>query len=1561
MGLRNYLGGGTAQAPPPSSGLRRFVGNPPAQAEPTPGLDIAAPSEIRATPQRSAFEQVQGAAQIFDEFQTGLLDNFAPFGAGRKLSAMKKLALPLELVDNTMDYKPTLDKTPQDVAKNIPVVGELTDMFNIPPHFTDDVKGRLFARKAGRLIGDFARFAVIDRLLAGVKAPKILQAAMGPAAQAYTKQALTGAFVGVTGDVPEHDLEHALIGMGIRGGVGAIAFPLFGKLMSVGGGIAEAAHRESQLLALREARAFAEDPTRKVSKSSLDTFLKVTARFRARRLAREAAVTAPEVAREAADIEAKIAATLPKTPEPKVQPVQEARSQASQFDDNKLRNEIVVLEMRAKDEPERRGTLLETAKQLRAEYNRRILEKARAAKAAKAQPKPKTTPQPPKVVEQTKPLKVEAPRRPNLKAKTAPSGFQKLADQGQGVVKELAGALQPGADQDARLNTFAKLRRILDRSNKPRVHIGILPAGGADPKSRVKWETFFPDELGLEFHRRGTLFDVYATKASADAFGPPSGVPSRRRIDPEKTLAQVAELERSIEEAIPGQGDNLAQYANKNNLSPEQYRDFLQNYLKKHAPSKAQTEISPAQAKQGFPEGETPPVEVTPKARLAGGTPSDEEDFFKSMGATKEPSKPAKPTAPPKPKKKRGPVMALKEKTTGKVYSDPEAATHADVLIKNNLDADNVERGVVQSGAYRPLDELPELKAYRDKLHDLGSEANGISILIQVKNKTNPTDPEIEPLKNKLDGLTDLMDTIKRAMVRESAKTSVEGGFVNIAGGTTRPSGTPRPTPQAPEGARPREFPDKGDFESPLFIDSPKLGPLLENLQVTFDLSGKTRGRLTLPEIEELSRKKELTISQLASLKPGTAGLGEDIMAAKRVLENGIKQLYTDVKISFQNPTDTEALANAIATTRQFLEAARSARGLIAEWGRAGRVLRIAGALREYTTPQAQAMLDNVDRNSFFDFAKNFTAAIERGDLNAAMRGVAPLARKGFFEKLVNFSNALYLTSPQTDIVNFTGNSLALLTTITEIPFIGATDFVLSKLKGTPRSRFAVEGVVELFSLMEGINDGAGDFWRVLIGTMEGETVDPIRLADGLGLGVTPGPPKDISDVVNNVIYARLAASDALFKAVKRRMSINGQAYRIALLENLSGEAFATRVHELRRNPTARMWQEATARALEATFQEALVPGGLLAKMNAARGNPHTGWILRIMLPFFRTPVDMLRFAARRSPLAFTPGALSQRQMFGGAAPFPMKDVLPSDLQMAQAEALGRTIIGSLLGALMTWLTLKGNLTGLGPTNFKKQELMRAQGWQPTAIKVGDRYVSYRRFEPLAYVMQPFATLAERFIGPAQHGQDVGFQEVHDAILSSAGFVLNSTFWRQIGELNEALAGKNKDFAANLLAGRVAIPGVQFVNRVFFDSVIRKPKGFIETLKSRIPGLSKQIAPAIDAAGNEIEVPNRGLVPFQVTKIVENPAIDELLRLNINIPSQGETFQKIRLQPIEVAEVQKLADKKIMQALNGFVASDDYERLSDEDRTSQIKSLIKGIREAAGWHFLIKKRSPQNA
>lgn len=273
--------------------------------------------------------------------------------------------------------------------------------------------------------------------------------------------------------------------------------------------------------------------------------------------------------------------------------------------------------------------------------------------------------------------------------------------------------------------------------------------------------------------------------------------------------------------------------------------------------------------------------------------------------------------------------------------------------------------------------------------------------------------------------------------------------------------------------------------------------------------------------------------------------------------------------------------------------------------------------------------------------------------------------------------------------------------------------------------------------------------------------------------------------------------------------------------------------------------------ARTSTFQQDLLPdtiGHTIA--NAAVKHR----IVRVILPFVRTPVNVLRYGAK-----LTPGL----NLFQDEYVRMLKGTMGPE---SQAQAVGQMSLGLLYYLLAAYYASTGAITGAGPSDPKLRSALMATGWQPYSIVKAHAdgtktYTNYGRFDPLGLPFGIVADIAD-VVSNLDDNADVPHQ-VGDALLSGLfGLSKQLSNKSYLKSLNDAVEAFNEpDKAGEKFAGQLAsnlIPfssGLRFANP---DPLMRDARSVTDRMLATIPGLSDKVPARRDAWGDPITV-NKGL------------------------------------------------------------------------------------------------------
>lgn len=249
----------------------------------------------------------------------------------------------------------------------------------------------------------------------------------------------------------------------------------------------------------------------------------------------------------------------------------------------------------------------------------------------------------------------------------------------------------------------------------------------------------------------------------------------------------------------------------------------------------------------------------------------------------------------------------------------------------------------------------------------------------------------------------------------------------------------------------------------------------------------------------------------------------------------------------------------------------------------------------------------------------------------------------------------------------------------------------------------------------------------------------------GLRKNTILGRFMDGFNAVTNVPGRLLMAGDDLFKSMAYDGSRFEQAFAQVQKEIRDGELPRdqqwNRIFEVAENLPADMSSRANLDAMLATFTEPIHGrmGKAIQTLRAVGQSPDddtltklSGMAIRMMIPFFSTPYNIMRATFERTPLAPVARRYKDAIARGGAD-----------------AALARTKMAMGTSAMLVAidLAIQGKVTGAGPRDWKqRQDLIDSTGWQPYSIKIGDEYYSYQGLEPISTLLGWSASIGEMLV-----------------------------------------------------------------------------------------------------------------------------------------------------------------------------------------------------------------------
>ena len=719
----------------------------------------------------------------------------------------------------------------------------------------------------------------------------------------------------------------------------------------------------------------------------------------------------------------------------------------------------------------------------------------------------------------------------------------------------------------------------------------------------------------------------------------------------------------------------------------------------------------------------------------------------------------------------------------------------------------------------------------------------------------------------------------------------------------------------------------------------------------------------------------------------GQALNAEQIMALRMTVAQAGNDVFQKANIYRDNKT-SENKAAAVLSLQRFEAVLETLSGATAEAGRTLRVMRepVSGEERAKAAEQVLKLVGTEK----FDAAIDMLQSLETPGQIAELIETGNLTKPGPMDMVVEaYINSL-LSGPQTHAVNIISNTVTAIGSVFET----ATTGVLGKTVyiGAKDKVYLREASSRAYGMLAGMQDGLVAFGKVVADERKASELLKTEARFKQAIPSFRVGPFSLGGTTIRIPTRLLAAEDAAFKAIGYRMEMQQLAKHEAIVRGLKGiehrqfirdfpkilkeinkaEQAATKAGILNKKGVdkftlARLkeigipitqkqlgrYQEVDFQATEAahyqTFTKQLGRTGQ-AGLNFLNSHP----ALKFIVPFARTPTNIVKFAGERTPFALF-------------SPKVRAELIGRNGFYASQRQQGKVIFGSSLMAWAGSLAAQGLLTGSGPEDPEEKASWYNTGeWQPNSFRLSkdDPWISYGRVEPLGILLG----IAANFQQIASKLPQTTADELAVAISIAITDNLVSKTWLT-GPAELALAINDpqrhgKQFMQRFI-GSLAVPtGVAQITRVE-DPVLRETYTIMDAILRRLPWSSPNLEPNYRWDGEIISFQGSLgpdlISPLYKTERPDQPDIvnRELVSLGIGISKPEPEIDGVDL--IELPGGKKLysqyivmAGKPAKQALTALITmlrtgpqGNIWDTQTNEEKEKRIRSVVTKFRDAA--------------
>lgn len=757
---------------------------------------------------------------------------------------------------------------------------------------------------------------------------------------------------------------------------------------------------------------------------------------------------------------------------------------------------------------------------------------------------------------------------------------------------------------------------------------------------------------------------------------------------------------------------------------------------------------------------------------------------------------------------------------------------------------------------------------------------------------------------------------------------------------------------------------------------------------------GSPTGSLSLEDIKSMAAMVGGSPETISQMYKDTANASVRFLANRQALVAANEHLADLIRNIQMNPGDDMAI---LAARNQALTVAKMNAllgGTQTEVARTLSAMRITARSSDLIHDNVQLLMDAIGGH---DANKEFLQELDniltpQGKAQALQMGTVARTRAFLKESII----AGKLWSPVTHMANIAGNVITALGA--DVERAGAVGVAGVRKLLNPAAAEASVTLGEAKALMYGqyqglidalriTNQGAGalrdagaatlkgDFegaanimrqnasefggaWQELAAGSRPGAATLRRTAEGVNeaalsakaLGLDPdsltGKTVDFLSGTMRLPFRALGAADEVFWSLNYRGELHAQAYRQATREGLEGADLANRVAQLTAVPTMDARVAAMKAAEDGTFTAPLE--GWQKHFQDAVDGANVGPIPvgRLVVPFVKTPANMLNYVARRNPVT---GMLLQS----------FKDDLRSADPAVRDLAVSRVATGTTLlslGALLAGGIGDVSLTGGGDLKTTSE---RIAGWQPYSVKVGDTYFAYNRMDPLGM----FLGLSADFRDILTHLDEKSASDsLNASVLALSRNLSSKSYLAGLSQLVQALSdmaggrdGAMSQWVDKTVAGAVPMSSLFNTVRKQDDPAFKEVWSLVDALKAELPGYSKDVPNQVNIFGEPMHYPP-GLGPDVLSPIATSvassePAAKELARLNIDLQKPPRTIMSyngspgVTLTPQQYVRMMTIAGQWFKPALHQLVTSEGYQKLSDSQRAPDAN--YRGSKETA--------------
>ena len=443
--------------------------------------------------------------------------------------------------------------------------------------------------------------------------------------------------------------------------------------------------------------------------------------------------------------------------------------------------------------------------------------------------------------------------------------------------------------------------------------------------------------------------------------------------------------------------------------------------------------------------------------------------------------------------------------------------------------------------------------------------------------------------------------------------------------------------------------------------------------------------------------------------------------------------------------------------------------------------------------------------------------------------------------------------------------------------------------------------------------------------------------AEGLQKGIKEG--NALTNYVERKLSGFVLEGGKMYNEKSLFQAYNNKAKQAGLTPDMGVEYDKFIAREYEKNPFSKtqgaLSEAAHEYALKMTFSNEA--GDVFTKgvMNVLEAVP----VLKFILPFVKTPTNILKFGLSRSPLGLAKDSILL------LTSSKYRDLHVNGTPAMKAELVGRmtTAATFTFGAMYYMMNNEGAVTGGGPQNKEERDALKATGWQPYSIKIGGKYISYNRLDPVATPLGILADITEFNKVNAPKTEDAASNAMSALLVSLTYNLTDKSYLRGLNNMMNMLRDPEtygpktiQDIAAGFVPNTL-----NQLQNTEQQVVLRESRSVTDAMMKRIPSLSDNLPPQRNFLGDALYKENPlGLLNMFSPVYISTPKNDIVDR-EVGELLHGFSMPPAKLHGIDDLDMREHVNAQGKQAYDRYLELSGTTTINNKNLRQALTTLLK--------------------